>query len=130
MAGERHLGLRHPAIAVLAQSRPIPIDIADPSAPSARPAPQFAVDDSIRDALNEAGHPVFVTIDYVVDPADEEKFRIAMRLLRLARQREGAIGWWLARDLERPSHWIETFRVADWLELRLSLSEGCPALRI
>jgi MFS family permease len=111
-------GLGGIVIAVLARSQQLPGTIADPAQPAARDRPHITVDDSIASLLASARHPVLVTITYRVDPPDIAAFRTAMEALRLARRRDGAIEWMLARDVEHPEQWVEAFRLPDWHELR------------
>ncbi len=109
-------------IALLARSQPLPSEVADPSLPARRPPLKPSIDDGVRETLMEGGHPVLVTVAYVVDPGEADAFRTAMVSLRLARRRDGAVAWRLARDISRADHWIETFRLPDWHELRRGLA--------
>jgi hypothetical protein len=68
--------------------------------------------------LHSAGHRLVLAIRYRIDPADATAFRAAMAEVRLSRYRYGAEGWTLSRDVSDPTHWVETFRVRDWHELR------------
>jgi Transmembrane secretion effector len=49
-------------------------------------------------AAQEAEGPVMVQIKYCVAPARAEDFRQVMREVRRMRERDGAFGWFLARD--------------------------------
>jgi MFS family permease len=64
--------------------------------------------------------PVFVTVTYQIDPADEAAFLAAMQAVRRARLRGGAIRWALLGDLARPGRYVESFMEESWLHhLRL-----------
>jgi hypothetical protein len=60
--------------------------------------------------------PVLVLTSYRVDPADEENFLAAMRVLGRSRQRTGASQWRLFRSIEHESTFKETFIVRSWGE--------------
>jgi MFS family permease len=60
--------------------------------------------------------PVMITVEYRVDPADAERFVLAMHELRRIRRRDGAHRWELYADLERPGLYLEMFVVDSWSE--------------
>jgi MFS family permease len=60
--------------------------------------------------------PVLVTVEYRVEPADEEEFFALMRELGRTRRRDGAYRWGLYRDIGDPQRFVETFLVESWLE--------------
>jgi len=60
--------------------------------------------------------PVLVTVDYHVEPGDEDAFAAAMADLCRVRRRDGAFEWRLFRDTADPVHWVETFLVDSWAE--------------
>jgi predicted MFS family arabinose efflux permease len=60
--------------------------------------------------------PVLVTVRFTVTPDREPEFLEAMDQLRRSRLRTGATRWELYRDAERPSEFVETFRVPSWEE--------------
>jgi MFS family permease len=60
--------------------------------------------------------PVLITIDYHIDPKQAQDFRHAMRALRETRLRDGAFRCTLFHDLDKPSHFRETFLVGSWAE--------------
>jgi hypothetical protein len=60
--------------------------------------------------------PVMITVEYRVDPADAERFVLAMHELRRIRRRDGAHRWELYADLERPGFYLEMFVVDSWSE--------------
>ena len=60
--------------------------------------------------------PVVITIDYIIDPADEVAFLTVMAERRRIRRRDGARHWHLLRDLADPTRWIERYHVPTWLD--------------
>ena len=60
--------------------------------------------------------PVLVTVRFTVAPDREAEFLETMDQLRRSRLRTGATRWELYRDAERPSEFVETFRVPSWEE--------------
>jgi MFS family permease len=60
--------------------------------------------------------PVLVTCEYTIDPANADAFAIAMRALRRARRRDGAVRWGVWYDLNQPSRQVESYIVASWGE--------------
>ena len=60
--------------------------------------------------------PVLITVEYLVDPADTDRFLSAMQELNRIRRRDGAYRWGLYADLERPGFHLETFLVDSWSE--------------
>lgn len=60
--------------------------------------------------------PVMVTITYRVAEADRAAFLAALTDLRPERRRDGAYEWSVWQDAADPERWIESFRVASWLD--------------
>lgn len=60
--------------------------------------------------------PVLITVEYIIDPGDEIRFREAMRSLRKVRLRDGAFRCSLFVDLNAPHVFRETFIVGSWAE--------------
>jgi MFS family permease len=60
--------------------------------------------------------PVLVSVEYTIAPDQEPAFLAAMQQLRGSRRRTGAISWELYRDGDRPTRFVEVFRVASWEE--------------
>jgi MFS family permease len=114
-------GLGGLVIALLARSQQLPAEIVDPALGPVRELPSVAVDASMAPFLL-SGHTVLVSITYTVDPSQASAFRAAMNNLRLARLRDGAVAWMLARNVEHADQWVETFRLPDWHELRRGMA--------
>ena len=60
--------------------------------------------------------PVMVQIEYYVDPHHAEDFLCAMREVRRMRERDGAFGWFLARDPANEERHVEAFMAESWLD--------------
>jgi MFS family permease len=109
-------------MALVARTQRLPDEIADPSQPWHGPLPTFAVHDAMTAVVAAPRQPVIVTVAYQVDVKNAAAFRDAMAAVASARRRDGAFGWELTRDIERPECWVEAFRVADWDELQRGMA--------
>ena len=61
------------------------------------------------------GH-VLVTIEYQIDPARADEFRLLMDESRRARLRQGALTWELLSDVNDPGRFVEVIEDASWTE--------------
>ena len=59
---------------------------------------------------------VVVTIAYEIDPLRSSEFKALMLTSRSSRLRQGALGWALLRDAERPGHYEEQIIDESWTE--------------
>lgn len=59
--------------------------------------------------------PVFVTVEYLIEPADHDAFLAALAPVRRSRMRSGAVRWTLLGDLAVPGRYVESFMVESWL---------------
>ena len=92
------LGLRFPLPTVNASSEGADI-LADPE---------------VHLLLNPRSGPIIVEIEYHVDPARARAFYGVMQEVQLARQRTGAYGWSIARDITDPALWTERYHCPTW----------------
>jgi MFS family permease len=60
--------------------------------------------------------PVFVVVEYRIDPAEAPAFRAAMQELRRLRLRDGSRRWSLLHDVAVPERYLETFTTRTWAE--------------
>ncbi|MEI5679870.1 MULTISPECIES: MFS transporter [unclassified Mesorhizobium] len=60
--------------------------------------------------------PIVIMIEYVIALKDTAEFLDAMAERRRVRRRDGARQWTLARDLENPELWMETYHTPTWVE--------------
>ena len=57
-----------------------------------------------------------VEIEYRVDPLRARAFYEVMQKVQLSRQRNGAYGWSIARELADPEMWTERYHCPTWLD--------------
>jgi MFS family permease/quinol monooxygenase YgiN len=60
--------------------------------------------------------PVMTTIEYRIDPARADEFRVVMQESRRSRLRQGALSWELFRDTNDPGRYLEYFVDESWVE--------------
>ncbi|WP_269932396.1 MFS transporter [Aminobacter sp. HY435] len=60
--------------------------------------------------------PIVISIEFIIREEDVPAFLDAMSERRRVRRRDGARNWVLARDLENPEIWVETYHTPTWLE--------------
>ena len=71
---------------------------------------------STDDAFEVDRGPVMVTVEYRIDPAQADAFRLAMNAMRRLRRRDGAFMWELFDDIADPARKVECFMVESWIE--------------
>ena len=71
-------------------------------------------DPEVRLSLTPRSGPIVVEIEYRVDPAKARVFYAVMQHVQLSRQRSGAYGWSIARDLADPEPWTERYHCPTW----------------
>ncbi|MCK1721293.1 MFS transporter [Bradyrhizobium sp. 141] len=70
----------------------------------------------VRLPLTARSGPVLVEIEYRVAPENARAFHNMMQDVQLSRQRNGAYGWSIARDIADPELWTEGYRCPTWLD--------------
>jgi len=85
-------------------------------------------DPEVRMQVTPRSGPVVVEIEYRVEPPRAREFHNLMQKVQLSRQRNGAYGWSIARDIADPELWTERYHCPTWLDYlrqrnRLSASE-------
>jgi len=73
-----------------------------------------AADPEVNLALTGRSGPIVVHLDYRVDPANAREFYRAMLDVQQSRQRNGAYGWSIARDVADPARWTERYHCPTW----------------
>lgn len=73
---------------------------------------------SIALALTDRSGPILIELEYRVAPPDARGFYSLMQEIYLARRRNGAVGWQIARDISDPEIWVERFHCPTWLDYR------------
>jgi len=71
--------------------------------------------------------PVMVQIEYCVDPQQAEDFLRAMHEVRRMRERDGAFGWFVARDPASEERHVESFMAESWLDYLRQLARMTDA---
>jgi MFS family permease len=67
-------------------------------------------------SLTGRSGPLVVEIEYRVDQDNARAFHGVMQEVQLSRQRNGAYGWTIARDIADPEIWIERYHCPTWLD--------------
>lgn len=73
-------------------------------------------DPEVRLALTGHSGPLVVEIEYRVAQENARAFHNVMQDVQLSRQRNGAYGWSLARDIADPELWTERYHCPTWLD--------------
>ncbi|MGY4498048.1 MFS family permease [Bradyrhizobium sp. GM24.11] len=73
-------------------------------------------DPEVRLALTDRSGPLIVEIEYRVAPENAREFHNVMQDVQLFRQRSGAYGWSIARDIADPELWTERYHCPTWLD--------------
>ncbi|MDI3567592.1 MFS transporter [Bradyrhizobium sp. Arg816] len=73
-------------------------------------------DPEVRLALTYRSGPLVVEIEYRVAPGNARAFHNLMQDVQLYRQRNGAYGWSIARDIADPELWTERYHCPTWLD--------------
>jgi MFS family permease len=85
---------------------------------------QFAVEDpadapnhpDVAMELSPRSGPIVVTIEFRVAPNDARRFYQASQNVARIRQRNGAYGWSIAREISDPDLWTERFHCPTWAD--------------
>ncbi len=73
-------------------------------------------DPEVRLALTGRSGPLVVEIEYRVDQESARAFHNVMQEVQLSRQRNGAYGWSIARDIADPELWTERYHCPTWFD--------------
>ena len=82
--------------------------------PEARDAAETVADPEVSLALTPRSGPVIVEIEYRIKTGDARTFYGIMQEVQLNRQRNGAYGWSIARDITDPELWTERYHCPTW----------------
>ncbi|MCL2714263.1 MAG: MFS transporter [Alphaproteobacteria bacterium] len=81
---------------------------------------EILADPEVMLALTGRSGPLVIEIEYRVSQEQAREFYNLMQDVQLSRQRNGAYGWSLARNIARPELWTERYHCPTWLDyLRL-----------
>jgi len=73
-------------------------------------------DPEVRLSLTGRSGPLVVEIEYRVAQDNARAFHNVMQDVQLSRQRNGAYGWSIARDIADPELWTERYHCPTWLD--------------
>ncbi|MGY2803701.1 putative MFS family arabinose efflux permease [Bradyrhizobium sp. USDA 4506] len=73
-------------------------------------------DPEVRLALTGRSGPLVVEIEYRVAQENARAFHHVMQDVQLSRQRNGAYGWSIARDIADPELWTERYHCPTWFD--------------
>ena len=79
-------------------------------------AAELLADPEVRLPLTGRSGPLVVEIGYRVDQENARAFHNVMQEVQLSRQRNGAYGWSIARDIADPELWTERYHCPTWLD--------------
>jgi MFS family permease len=77
---------------------------------------EVLADPEVRLALTGRSGPLVVEIEYRVDQECARAFHHVMQEVQLSRQRNGAYGWSIARDIADPELWTERYHCPTWFD--------------
>lgn len=77
---------------------------------------EVLADPEVRLPLTDRSGPLVVAIEYRVALGNARAFHSVMQDVQLSRQRNGAYGWSVARDITDPELWIERYHCPTWLD--------------
>ncbi len=91
-------------------------------------ATEMLADPEVQLSLTGRSGPLVVEIEYRVAQDNARAFHNVMQDVQLSRQRNGAYGWSIARDIADPELWTERYHCPTWLDYlrqrnRATLSE-------
>lgn len=78
--------------------------------------PEMLEDPEVQLALTGRSGPLVVEIEYRVAQENARAFHNLMQDVQLFRQRNGAYGWSIARDIADPKLWTERYHCPTWLD--------------
>ena len=77
---------------------------------------EVLADPEVQLALTGRSGPLVVEIEYRVAQDNARAFHNVMQDVQLSRQRNGAYGWSIARDIADPELWTERYHCPTWLD--------------
>ena len=77
---------------------------------------EVLADPEVQLSLTARSGPLVVEIEYRVAQDNARGFHNVMQEVQLSRQRNGAYGWSIARDIADPELWTERYHCPTWLD--------------
>ncbi|WP_439366088.1 MFS transporter [Bradyrhizobium sp. DASA03005] len=87
-----------------------------PSVTERREDAEMLADPKVRLPLTYRSGPLVVELEYRVASENARAFHNVMQDVQLYRQRNGAYGWSIARDIADPELWTERYHCPTWLD--------------
>ncbi|WFU62394.1 MFS transporter [Bradyrhizobium brasilense] len=78
--------------------------------------PELLANPEVRLALTGRSGPLVVEIEYRIAQENARAFHNVMQDVQLSRQRNGAYGWSIARDIADPELWTERYHFPTWFD--------------
>lgn len=97
--------------------------------PASQDTTRTVVDPDVRIDMMPRSGPVVVEIEYRIAPSDARTFYGIMQEVQLNRQRNGAYGWSIARDVADPELWTERYHCPTWYDYLRQRSRPTDAER-
>ncbi len=88
---------------------------------------EVLADPEVRLALTGRSGPLVVEIEYRVDQESARAFHNVMQEVQLSRQRNGAYGWSIARDIADPEVWDRALSLPDLARLSAPAQPARPS---
>lgn len=92
-------------------------------------ASEALADPEVRLQLTGRSGPLVVEIEYRVAQDNARAFHNVMQDVQLSRQRNGAYGWSIARDIADPELWTERYHCPTWLDFLRQRSRATQSER-
>jgi MFS family permease len=80
------------------------------------PPAEALADPEVKLSLTGRSGPLVIEIEYRVAQDNARAFHNVMQEVQLSRQRNGAYGWSIARDIADPELWTERYHCPTWLD--------------
>ena len=93
-------------------------------------AADLLADPEVRLSLSARSGPIVVEIEYRVDATRARLYYEVMQRVQSSRQRNGAYGWSLARDIADPELWTERFHCPTWHDYLRQRNRSTDAERV
>jgi MFS family permease len=77
---------------------------------------EILADPEVQLSLTARSGPLVVEIEYRVAQENARAFHNVMQDVQLSRQRSGAYGWSIARDIADPELWTERYHCPTWMD--------------
>lgn len=87
-------------------------------------------DPEVQLVLTGRSGPLVVEIEYRVAQESARAFHNVMQEVQLSRQRNGAYGWSIARDIANPELWTERYHCLTWLDYLRRRNRSTQAERV